>query len=68
MAEAAISHCGNGSARLAAFEHLHEFLEVRLKIGEQRILPVFQHDLAEQFQADGERCCRFRPKLAAARR
>jgi hypothetical protein len=53
---------------LAAFEHFHELLEVRLKIGEQRILPVFQHELAEQFQADGERCCRFGRKLAAARR
>jgi hypothetical protein len=32
------------------------------------INPMFQHDLADQFQADGERCWRFGRKLAAARR
>jgi hypothetical protein len=53
------------STRLAALQDFHEFLKVRLKIGEQWILPMFKHDLPEQFQANGERCCRFGGEPAA---
>ena len=38
-------------------QRFHELQEMGFKRLEQWILPVFQHDLAEQLEANAESCC-----------